>query len=116
MKKRAPINNLYNEEDDLDLDKKIMASSLRQLVSWDFSFEKLSIDKAYDFVNSSSNDYSSSSLFLFSKESQEFDNPLYTNIKSKKSYAFRKIILQKIMKIFLKKLKIKKKEKMRAKN
>ena len=90
MKKRAPINNLYNEEDDLDLDKKIMASSLRQLVSWDFSFEKLSIDKAYDFVNSSSNDYSSSSLFLFSKESQEFDNPLYTNIKSKKSYAFRK--------------------------
>ena len=75
MKKKAPVNNLFKDEEDYDLYNKIMISSLREsITSLDFSFNKISVDNAFDFVNSSSNDYSPQSLFFFSKDSQQFES------------------------------------------
>ena len=89
MKNKAPINNLFNEEE-YELDNKIMTVPLRKLVKWDFSFENISIDKAFDFVNDNFNDYSSSTLFLNPKDSRKLSNPLYGRIKPKKSISARK--------------------------
>ena len=76
MKKKAPVNNLYKEEDDCDYYNTIMAFSLRELANWDFSFEELDINKIFDLVNSTSNYYSSS------KDSDI--NPFYSSLKNKK--------------------------------
>ena len=89
MKNKEPINNLFIEED-AEFDNKIMTAPLRKLVNWDFSFEKLSIDKAFDFINDNFNDYSSSTLFLNQKDSGKLANPLYGRIKPKKLSSARK--------------------------
>lgn len=89
MKNKAPINNLFKEED-FECDNKIMTVPLRKLVKWDFPFEKISIDKAFDFVNDNFNDYSSSTLFLNSKDSDMLSNPLYGRVKPKKLSSARK--------------------------
>ena len=80
MKKKAPVNNLYKDEEDYDLYNKIMLSTFRESISnLDFSFNKISVDNAFDIVNSSSNDYSPQSLFFFSKDSQQFES-FYTSL------------------------------------
>jgi hypothetical protein len=89
MKNKAPINNLFKEEE-YELDNKIMTVPLRKIVEWDFSFEKISIDKAFDFVNDNFNDYSSSTLFLNPKDSGKLANPLYGRVKPKKMNSARK--------------------------
>ena len=76
MKKRTPVNNLYKEEEDFDSCNKIMLSSLRELANWDFSFEKLDINKVFELVNSASNFYPSS------KDSDA--NPFYSSLINKK--------------------------------
>ena len=77
MKKKTPINNLYKEDEDFDISNKIMSSNLRELVNWDFSFDKLNIDKVIDLVNSTSN-------FYPSKDSLQKFNPFYIVLPNKK--------------------------------
>ena len=89
MKKKTPINNLFKEEEDFDLYNKIMLSSFRELINLDFSYNKLSDDNAFDFVNSNSNDYSPQSLFFFSKDSQQFES-FYTSLVHRKSFKIKK--------------------------
>lgn len=89
-KNKAPINNLFKEEEEFEFDYKIMNVPLRKLVNWDFSFENISIDRAFDFVNDNFNDYSSSTLFLNPKDSGNLSNPLYGSVKSKKISSNRK--------------------------
>ena len=89
-KKKTPVNNLYKEEEEFDSYNKTMLSSLKELVNWDFSYENLTIDKAFSFVNSSSNDLSSPNLFYFSKETEQYDDPFYSPLINKKNRRTRK--------------------------
>ena len=89
MKKKAPVNNLYKDEDDYDLYNKIMLSTFRESISnLDFSFNKISVDNAFDIVNSSSNDYSPQSLFFFSKDSQQFES-FYSSLALVQKHFFK---------------------------
>ena len=52
-KKKIPIQNLYNEDDEFDLDNKIIGESIKSLIpKWNFAFDELSIDNAFTFANS----------------------------------------------------------------
>ena len=58
-KAKIPIKNLFNDDEyEFDLDNKIMKESIKNLVpKWNFNFNELNIDNAFDFANS--NFYSS---------------------------------------------------------
>ena len=52
-KKKIPIKNLFNEDDEFDLDNKIMTLSIKELLpDKKFNFDNLNIDNAFDFANS----------------------------------------------------------------
>ena len=58
-KNKIPTKNLFNEDDEFDLDNKIMGENIKSLIpKWNFVFDELNIDKAFTFANS--NYYSSS--------------------------------------------------------
>ena len=78
MKQKIPIKNLYNDEDEyeFDLDNKIMAEPIKNLVpEWNLNFENLNIDNAFNFANS--NFYSSNN----SNKIEEKNNNKLTNVK-----------------------------------
>ena len=52
-KKKIPIRNLYNEDDEFDLDNKIIGESIKSLIpKWNFAFDELNIDDAFTFADS----------------------------------------------------------------
>ena len=52
-KKKIPIQNLYNEDDEFDLDNKIIGESIKSLIpKWNFAFDELNIDDAFTFADS----------------------------------------------------------------
>ena len=85
VKIKTPINNLYKEEDDFDVYNKTMISPLKDLVNWDFSFEKLNVDKAFDFINFNSNGYNY-------KDSDQSLVPFYSPLINKKDKKRKKSI------------------------
>ena len=82
VKKREPINNLFKDEEDFDSYNKIMSLSIKEIANWDFSFEKLDIDKAFNFIKS---EYDVPFLNLLIKKNENNNN----NISIKNSITIK---------------------------
>ena len=90
IKNKTPVNNLFKEEEEYDSYNKIMLSSIKDLIDWDFSYDNINIETAFNYVNNNHNHFSSPSLFQFWRNSEHGDYPFSNALPNKKYRNKRK--------------------------
>ena len=88
-KKKTPVNNLFKEEEEFDSYNKLMFSSIKDLINWDFSYDNLNVDTAFNYVNNNTNDLSSPSIFQFGRDETN-ENPFSSTFRNRKNRKQRK--------------------------
>ena len=86
-KAKIPIKNLFNDDEyEFDLDNKVMKESIKNLVpKWNFNFNELNIDNAFNFANS--NFYSSFYDIKIDKRKKNKDS--YEEINNDKAVIYK---------------------------
>ena len=86
-KAKIPIKNLFNDDEyEFDLDNKVMKESIKNLVpKWNFNFNELNIDNAFNFANS--NFYSSFYDIKIDKRKKNKDS--YEEVNNDKAVIYK---------------------------
>lgn len=94
LKKKRGIKNLFNEDDEFDLENKLMTTDIKTLIPKknNFNFEELNIDQAFNFVNA--NFYSSNDINEIEEQQKSKSAKIKVNSEPGKLYKLNKDCFQ----------------------